>query len=96
MTFRGSTVESRLFVKLFFQEYYNDIRRLSSGEVQSNLNLTIIKKIRIPFPYLAEQKVITQKLNDYLSVVAKGEKEVQRYRLQIPKLRQSILTRGFE
>lgn len=43
------------FAKWFFEKNYEDMRMLSSGGVQPNLNLGIIKNMILPLPPLAEQ-----------------------------------------
>src|SRR5699024_6341150 len=50
--------DTRQFMKLFFFKNYQDMRTLSSGGVQPNLNLGIIENMPIPFCSLAEQKEI--------------------------------------
>lgn len=48
--FRNHNDRVKPFLKYFLLKNYNDIRMLSSGGVQPNLNLGIVKKTLIPLP----------------------------------------------
>jgi hypothetical protein len=86
----------RPYVKIFFEKNYNDIRKLSSGGVQPNLNLGIIKSTKIPFPPLEEQKVILSEIERQFSVIDQIEKTIEQSLVQAEKLRQSILKKAFQ
>jgi type I restriction enzyme, S subunit len=53
----------RKYVKLFFEKIYDEIRELSAGGAQSNLNLSKVKETLIPLPPLAEQHSIVSKVD---------------------------------
>lgn len=86
----------RAYVKLFFQEQYESIRRHSSGGVQPNLNLSIIKKMVIPIPPLSEQKVIVFETDRHFSQIDHLENTITISLRRAETLRQSILKRAFE
>ena len=75
---------------------YNDIRLLSSGGVQPNLNLSIIKNTIIPFPSFEKQSKIIKEIEARLSVCDAVEKQIEDSLTQAEALRQSILKKAFE
>ena len=96
LVFDGLGAECKPFVKLFFQKNYEDIRRLSSGGVQPNLNLSIIKSTRVPLSPIAEQFRIVAEVERRLSVIQTLEGVVSANLKRAERLRQSILKRAFE
>ncbi len=68
----------------------------SSGGVQPNLNLGLVKKIIFPLPPLAEQRRIVAEVERRLSLADGVEKTVEQSLAQAQRLRQSILKRAFE
>lgn len=89
-------VENRKFLKWFLLKNYQDIRLLSAGGVQPNLNSTIIKKTRFPFPSLKEQNKIIQEIESRLSVCDKIEESIESSLQQAEALRLSIIKKAFE
>ncbi|MEI8378284.1 MAG: restriction endonuclease subunit S [bacterium] len=86
----------RPFLKYFLLKNYNDIRMLSSGGVQPNLNLGIVKKTIIPLPPFEEQQFIVSELESKLTICDKIEETISQNLQQAEALRQSILKRAFE
>ncbi|MBS1780379.1 MAG: restriction endonuclease subunit S [Bacteroidetes bacterium] len=84
------------YLKYFLLKNYNDIRKLSSGGVQPNLNLGIIKKTFFPFPTIKEQEQIVNEIERRLSVADKLEETITTSLQQSESLRQSILKKAFE
>jgi type I restriction enzyme S subunit len=84
------------FLKYFLLKNYSDIRRLSIGGVQPNLNLGIVKKTLFPFPPIEEQHFIVDELESKLTVCDKIEETIRKSLLQAETLRQSILKKAFE
>lgn len=66
----GLAENFRTYVKMYFMKNYEDIRRLSSGGVQPNLNLNHIKQTAIPLPPIAEQHQIIAEVERRLSIIA--------------------------
>lgn len=93
--FKGEASQVRTYAKLFLQKNYEDIRRLSSGGVQPNLNLGIIRSTAIPLPSLEEQRVIVDEVERRLSVVKNTYKSIKADLKRAERLRQSILRQAF-
>ena len=91
----GLSQNIRDYIKLFFLKNYGDIRRLSSGGVQPNLNLTHIKKTLIPFPSLAEQHKIVTEVKSLFCIVSSTEAQLDANLHRAERLRQSILKKAF-
>lgn len=89
-------IESKRFVKWFFIKNYEEMRLLSSGGVQPNLNLSIIRNTVIPFPKLKEQHQIVREIESRLSVCDKVEESIAESFEKAKALRQSILKKAFE
>ena len=85
----------RQFAKLFLNYNYEDTRRLSSGGVQPNLNLGLVRQVQVPLPPLAEQRRIVAEVERRLSVVQQAEVAVEAGLVRAERLRQSILKLAF-
>lgn len=83
------------FAKWFFEKNYEDMRMLSSGGVQPNLNLGIIKNMILPLPPLAEQQRIVKEIESRLSQATATETYIENALQQAEALRQSILKKAF-
>ena len=83
------------YVKLFFRHNYNEIRRRSSGGVQPNLTLGIIKKALVPLPPLGEQAQIINQTEFRLSTADAIDRELDKALTYAELLRKSILLRAF-
>jgi len=94
--FKNHDSRVKPFLKYFLLKNYNDIRRLSSGGVQPNLNLGIVKRTLFPFPPFEEQQLIVSELESKLTVCDKIEETISQSLLQAETLRQSILKKAFE
>ncbi len=80
------------YIKLYFLKNYQDIRMLSSGGVQPNLNLSIIKQTQIPLAPLNEQHRIvaaieTQftRLDAAVTALRRSQANLKRYRVAVLK-----------
>ncbi len=96
ISFENHDMKVKPFLKYFLLKNYNDIRMLSSGGVQPNLNLGIVKKTLFPFPANDEQNLIIQEIESRLSVADKMEESINQSLQQAEALRQSILKKAFE
>ena len=83
------------FAKWFFEKNYEDMRMLSSGGVQPNLNLGIIKNMILPLPPLAEQQRIVKEIESRLSQASTSSAYIENALQQAEALRQSILKKAF-
>ena len=95
ISFENHDIRVKPFLKYFLLKNYNDIRMLSSGGVQPNLNLGIVKKTKLPFPSIEEQHLIVQEIESRLSVADKMEESIQERLQKAEALRQSILKKAF-
>jgi len=83
------------FLKYFLLKNYNDIRRMSSGGVQPNLNLGIIENTVVPLAPEEEQQEIVNEIESRLSVVDQLEQTINENLQKAEALRQSILKKAF-
>ena len=95
ISFENHDINAKPFLKYFLLKNYNDIRMLSSGGVQPNLNLGIVKKTQLPFPPIEEQHLIVQEIESRLSVADKMEESITQSLQQAEALRKSILKKAF-
>lgn len=84
------------YLKYFLLKNYTDVRKKSSGGVQPNLNLSIIKKLQFPLATFKEQRAIINEIESRLSVADKMEESITQSLQQAEGLRQSILKKAFE
>jgi len=84
------------YLKYFLLKNYDDIRKKSSGGVQPNLNLGIIKQLKFPLTPKDEQAIVVSQIENKLSVADKMEESINQSLQQSEALRQSILKRAFE
>lgn len=92
---RDENESLRKYLKLFLLKNYNDIRRESSGGVQPNLNLGIVKRTEFPLCSVEEQRRIVAEIESRLSVCDKLEEEIETGLKRSDALRQSILEKAF-
>lgn len=58
----------RRYIRLLFEKIYDEIRELSAGGAQPNLNLGKIKSTTVPLPPLAEQQRIAAKVDELMAL----------------------------
>ena len=92
----SDSADLKPYVKIFLGKNYEDVRRLSSGGVQPNLNLSLIRECGIPLPPLAEQERIVAEVERRLSVIDELDALVETNLKRAERLRQSILKLAFE
>lgn len=61
------------YLKLLLEKQYDEMRALSAGGAQPNLNVQKIKEVFVPLPPLAEQHRIVAKVNQLMALVEKLE-----------------------
>ncbi|MYE89854.1 restriction endonuclease subunit S [Candidatus Poribacteria bacterium] len=83
------------FVEFFLRTAKEDLERYAPATAQKNINLAILKDLAIPFPSLAEQNIIAQEIDRYLSVADEVEKTITAELKRAEQLRQSILKKAF-
>lgn len=83
------------WLRIFLESNYMEMRRKSSGGVQPNLNLSIVKSIKLPFPPIAEQTLIADEVDCRFSVLDQVEDTVNASLRRCGQLRQAVLKRAF-
>jgi type I restriction enzyme S subunit len=96
LVFHTETMPARPYVKLFLAKHYEDLRLESSGGVQPNLNLSIMKAIRVPMPPADLRDQIVAEVERRISVIETLETTVDHSLKRAERLRQSVLKRAFE
>jgi type I restriction enzyme S subunit len=94
--FEDFDISIKPYLKYFLIKNYIDIRRRSSGGVQPNINLGIVKNLKFPLASPIEQQRIVQEIESRLSVCDKIEETITASLQQAAALRQSILKKAFE
>jgi len=94
--FEGFDPSLKPYLKYFLLKNYNDIRRQSSGGVQPNINLGIVKNLIFPLAPPTEQIQVVQEIESRLSVCDKMEETIAASLQRSEALLQSILKRAFE
>lgn len=95
VTMEDSADDCRAYSKVFLHSNYEATRRLSSGGVQPNLNLGLIKGLAMPLPPLAEQTRIVHEVERQISVIQQAESTVDANLTRAERLRQSVLKQAF-
>src|SRR5205085_8861153 len=75
---------------------YEEVRRHSSGGVQPNLNLQIIKSMELWLPPRDRVEILMNRAEELLTDSREVLKSAQLARSHLARLRQSILTQAFE
>jgi type I restriction enzyme S subunit len=96
LTLEGASSACREYLRAFLEKNYDDVRRRSSGGVQPNLNLDLIKAVALPLPPLSEQLRVVAEADRRLSVIDELEATVEANLKRAAGLRQAILKRAFE
>ena len=85
----------RRYLKLFLDHSYEDMRKVASGGVQPNLNLGLVRALRVRLPPDDEQHRIVAEVDRRLSIVREVEAEVDANLKRAQALRQAVLARAF-
>lgn len=86
---------TRDFITWFMKSKYLELRQKAAGGVQPNLNLGIIKAIQIPFPSLAEQTEIVQRIEAAFARIERMANEAHRAAALLDRLEQAALAKAF-
>jgi type I restriction enzyme S subunit len=85
----------RAYVRQFLELNYEEMRKVASGGVQPNLNLSLVRAVCVPLPPLAEQIRIVAEVDRHLSIVRGVEVEIDTNLKRAQALRQTSLQRAF-
>jgi type I restriction enzyme S subunit len=83
------------YVRQFLELNYEEMRKVASGGVQPNLNLSLVRAVCVPLPPLAEQIRIVAEVDRHLSIVRGVEVEIDTNLKRAQALRQTSLQRAF-
>lgn len=83
------------YLKIFLLKNYEETRRAATGGVQPNLNLGMVRRIRIPLPPLSEQGAIVEAVEEHLSLIDHLESDLEARLTSAVALRQGILRQAF-
>ena len=86
----------RPFVRLCLLHEHIRLRQAARGGAQPNLNLSLIRGIRVNLPPIAEQDRIVAEVDRRLSLADAAERAVSAGLAKAKRLRQAILKRAFE
>jgi type I restriction enzyme S subunit len=87
--------EVKGYLRLFFEQHYDELRGQAAGGVQPNLNLSLIKQTVLPLPPQPEAREICNQVAIQLSQAEALRLELTRRRAAATALRQSILKAAF-
>jgi type I restriction enzyme S subunit len=85
----------RGYLRNFLELNYEEMRKVASGGVQPNLNLSLVRAVCVPLPPIAEQTRIIAEVDRHLSIIREVESEVDANLQRAQALRQSILHTSF-
>ena len=83
------------FVYYYLLYRYEDTRRIGSGNNQRALNKERVSNLPIPLSSLAEQSVLVEAIEEYLSTIDQIDREIVNSLTKANHLRQAILKRAF-
>ena len=92
----GSASQCRSFVKLALRAVYDKLRGESSGGVQPNLNLSIVKRVAIPLAPLSEQHRIVAEIEKQLTRLDAGVAALRRVQANLKRYRAAVLKAACE
>jgi len=96
LVFDRESAAVRPWLLVYLEHNYEHTRRLSSGGVQPNLNLSLVRSIAVPLPPSSEQERIRGALEEGLSRESQVEHAVDLSQARLSRLRQAILRWAFE
>jgi type I restriction enzyme, S subunit len=83
------------FLKLVLTASYEAKRRLSSGGVQPNLSVGLIKRLSVPLPPKSEQERICAEVASRLSLIDELNTTIKHALIRARRLRASVLSSAF-
>lgn len=85
----------RDYLKIYLEHNYEETRKIASGGVQSNLNLSLVRSLVVPLPPLAEQNRIATEVERQLSIISNADAQVDRNLSRATHLRSAVLANAF-
>lgn len=90
-----SSADVRSYLRHFLEHNYEEMRKVASGGVQPNLNLSLVRSVCVPLPPVAEQVRISAEIDRQLTTLRGVEAEVDVNLQRAQALRQSVLVKFF-
>jgi type I restriction enzyme S subunit len=86
------------FAKFFMESpiYWLQLKQMSWGGGQPNVNASNLQKMNIPLPPLSEQKAIVERVDRLMAMVDELETQVKERKEQAERLMQAVLREAFE
>lgn len=85
----------RSYLRNFLEHNYEEMRKVASGGVQPNLNLSLVRSVCVPLPPAAEQVRISAEGDRQLTTLRGVEAEVDDNLKRAEALRQATLGNAF-
>ncbi len=85
----------RGYLRNFLELNYEEMRKVASGGVQPNLNLSLVRAVCVPLPPIAEQTRIIAEVDLHLSTIRELEAEVDANLKRAQTLRSAVLQSAF-
>jgi type I restriction enzyme S subunit len=85
----------RGYLRHFLELNYEEMRKVASGGVQPNLNLSLVRAVCVPLPPLSEQARMVAEVDRHLSIIREVEAEVDASLQRAQTLRISSLAKAF-
>lgn len=79
------------YVKVLFEQKYEELRALAAGGAQPNLNVGKIKETLIPLPPLAEQKRIVEKVEQLMGLCDELQTKLRKKQEDSEKLMEAVV-----
>ena len=84
--------EIRGYLRHFLEFNYEEMRKVASGGVQPNLNLSLVRAVCVPLPPVVEQFRISAEVDRHLSILRDAEVQIYLNLQRSLALRNSILS----
>lgn len=84
-----------LYLMYFLQSIEKLVCNMGRGATQNNINLSILKQIKIPLPPLETQKAIVEKLENAFAHIDEAVRHLKAVQTNIPRLKSSLLHCAF-
>lgn len=84
-----------LYLMYFLQSIEKLVCNMGRGATQNNINLSILKQIKIPLPPLEVQKAIVEKLENAFAHIDEAVRHLKVVQTNIPRLKSSLLHCAF-
>ena len=90
-----ASADVRGYLRHFLEHNYEEMRKVASGGVQPNLNLSLVRSVCVPLPPAAEQVRISAEIERQLTILRGVEAEVDVNLLRAHTLRRATLSKAF-